>query len=463
MLQKISLKTYVLGIASLSILAQDLWAAGTEKASCCNKELENRLAKLESKAVMSGASSIKIDGYLNRAIQWADNGFKRNISHVSPAHMTSNLEVTGIHAFNDDLKFKSVFAIEFGSNSVSGSTSDTTFVDVGVSQSNTRASNQLSIRQVEVVAESQNYGSLFFGRGYMGSTGVIYYTDLSGTHVFLHPYTTIGGISFRNKATGRPYNENPFTPGSTLKPGGLVFDDGDGVSLSGKNDRIRYDSPKFYGFNISVSHAFQSYGNMYDAALKFAAILAKTVVVAQTSWSKNKSRDYVNGFNFTTPAFTGLANAKGPKYRTINGALGLLFPFSFSGKEWTGLNFHISGAHRKWNINNQVDGKALQIKLGFVDEFTSLGKTAFVVSAGRWKAMDIDFWTNTPVIVPGSDGTGGPIHMVGRNWGTGVVQNFDKVGSQVYLRYDNFKLSRKGTADRYRDVNIVYAGVKVNL
>ncbi|MBP6985751.1 MAG: porin [Alphaproteobacteria bacterium] len=456
--------SFIISGAFAVILSQGSFANAPKSESSAKAENSDRLTKLEQRAVYSDKSSIKIEGSVNRAIQWADNGVRSNLSHISPAHMTSNLQITGTHKLGDDLKIKPVFAIEFGSNLASGRTSDTTVVDVGVSQSNAFASNSLSIRNAEIIAESETYGSLFMGRGYMGSTGVIYYTDLSGTSVCLHPYTTIGGISFRNKATGRPYNENIFSPGSTLKPGGLVFEDGDGVSLASKSDRIRYDTPKFYGFNASFSHAFQNKGNLYDASLKFAAILAKIVVVAQTSWSKNKSEDIVNGLNYSQNlGQTNVLAMKGPRFKTVNGALGLLFPVSFSGKEWTGINTHISGARRNWKMRNQVTGTAIQGKLGFTDEFTALGHTSFVVSTGRWKAMDIDFWTNVPTFIPGSAGTGGPIHMVGYNWGTGVVQNFDAVGTQAYLRYDNFKLKRKGTTDRFHAVNIVYAGLKVNL
>jgi len=71
----------------------------------------------------------------------------------------------------------------------------------------------------------------------MASSGVIYYTDLSGTYFFLHPYSSIGGISFRHKKTGTPFNPNPQTGGkTTLKPGILIFEPGDGGGVFGRND-----------------------------------------------------------------------------------------------------------------------------------------------------------------------------------------------------------------------------------
>jgi hypothetical protein len=439
------------------------WAECTsEKATCA--DLDGRVKRLEDKAITSSNMKVTFEGWVNRAVQWADNGFHSNVSHTSPSNVTSNITVKGMIDPVPGFTLGTEVQIDFNANGTTGSTGNNTLVDVRRAQSGAQSEASFSNRIAEITADSKTFGKLSLGRGYMASTGVIYYTDLSGTYFFLHPYSSIGGISFRNKATKGVLNSNPLSPGRSLKPGILIFEPGDGGSVYGRNDRIRYDSPNFYGFNLCASHAYQKIGDLFDVALKFAAILKGVTLVVQTSWARNDTQDFVQGFNFQQNA-TVLGQTdlyKGPKFDTTNGAIGVLLPVSASGKEGTGLNFHVSAARRKWKLENQDDGRAFQGKIGYLDYFFPIGKTAFVVSAGKWKAMDVDFWTNTPAF-PGSEGTGRKITLVGRNWGTGIVQTIDSVGTSIYLRYDNYRLKRQHTRDKFRDVNMVYAGVFVKL
>lgn len=444
----------------LSAVGQSFANGELGKTGC---GLETRVKRLEEKAVTTDTLKLTFEGWVNRAVQWADNGFHSNTSYISPGNVTSNLQITGMVDPVPDFTLGTQVQLDFNQNGNASRTSDSSVVDIHLAQTGLQSEQGISVRQSEVTADSKTFGKLYLGRGYMASTGVIYYTDLSGTYFFLHPYSSIGGISFRNDADGTPFNNNPLNPGRTLKPGILIFESGDGGSILGRNDRIRYDSPNYYGFNISTSHGYQNVGDIFDVALKFAAILAGTTIVAQTSWARNYTRDYIQGFNFNQNATVLGASPlyRGPKFDTTNAAIGILSPFSMSGKQGTGFNVHFSWARRKWKLENQSNGLALQGKVGYLDEFFPIGKTAFVVSVGQWKAMDIDFWTNVSPLVPGSTGTGGKITLLGKNWGTGLVQSIDAVGASLYLRYDNYKLTRKHTQDKYRDVNIVYGGAMI--
>jgi hypothetical protein len=452
-----------------SSLVISMFIAGLSPASANGQapahkqsELESRVKRIEERAVMSDSKRILISGWVNRALQWADNGFNSNFSHVSPDNVTSNLQIKGTAEFSPTITVGTNIQIDFGQNGTNGTTGNNTFVDIHRSQTNAISESRLGVRVAEVVFDSAVLGKVSAGRGYMASAGVLYYTDLSGTFVFLHPYSSMGGISFRNRLNGRPFNPNPLFPNSTLKPGVAVFEHGDGGSIYGRNDRIRYDSPNFYGFSVSTSHAYQNVGDLFDVAVKFAAILAKFTIVAQTSWARNHTRDQYNGVNLQTNGIplaalpllaanpAAAANLTGPKFDTFNGAIGVLTPLSFTGKDGTGLNFHFSGVHRKWDVVNQANGRALQGKIGYLDEFYSIGKTALVTSYGQWKAMDVDFYDPRRT-------------MTGTNWGVGVVQNIDVVGTSLYLRYDNYKLKSKRSFDSFKPVDIVYAGALVKL
>lgn len=452
---------------SFVTLASPALAEGN--APCTN--LAERVKKLEDfKAVRSDGAKIAISGWVNRAIQWADNGFHSNTSYVSPGNVTSNLQINGMYDPIPDWTVGAMIQIDFNQNGTAASIAKNQLVDIHRAQSNDQSEASLSVRQAEVVVDSKKLGKVSLGRGYMASSGVIYYTDLSGTYFFLHPYSSIGGISFRNKATGGVFNPNPLNGGQTsLKPGILVFEPGDGGGVYGRNDRIRYDTPNFYGLNFSTSHSYQNFGDLFDFALKFAAPLGSTIVTAQVSWARNHTRDVVNGMNLKTSglslaqiaAILGGGNAdlsqlKGPKFDTWTYAAGVLFPLSLSKKEMTGLNFHFSGATRKWKIPGQRDGQAFQGKIGYLDYFIPIGKTAFVISGGQWKAMDVEF--NNLAVLGGGDYT-----MIGKSWGAGVVQSFDPFGASIYARYDNYRLTSKGSGNSYKPVNIVYAGALVKL
>jgi predicted porin len=466
MLQNKYVKTLhlICAFVVLGAIPSDALAHG-RMATPSNDDLVTKIKKLEERVVTSYNMKLSLGGWVNRAIQLADNGFHSNLSHVSPGNVISNLQVTGMLDPIPGYTLGTQLQIDFNQNGTISRTSGQSLVDIGRAQTNQQSEGAISVRQAEITLDSKVWGKLSAGRGYTASAGVIYYTDLSGTYVFLHPYSSIGGISFRNKKTGTPYNPNPLDPKTTLKPGVVIFEHGDGGSIYGRNDRIRYDSPNFYGFNISTSHSYQNIGNLFDVALKFAAPLGGTIVVAQTSWARNHTRDKYNGLNLQTNGLTlqalGMALAmdpdsvdiddlKGPKFDTYNYAVGVLTPFSYTGKEMTGLNFHFSGAHRKWKVHNQEDGHAWQGKIGYLDYFSSIGKTAFIASYGQWKAMDVDFYD--------------PRHtMLGTNWGTGVVQNIDVVGTLLYLRYDNYKFKSKHSHQKFKDVNVVYAGALIKL
>jgi|GEM_PF-2866044 len=473
MLNKINLHTFATCslIALTACNAPALANAGPAAPQC-----DQAAKKADDKFVKSDSAKLTLSGWVNRAIQWADNGFHSNTSYVSPGNVTSNLQITGMYDPVPDWTVGTQFQIDFNQNGTAGATTKkTVLVDIHRAQSNSESENSLSVRQAEFSVDSKKFGKLSVGRGYMASSGVIYYTDLSGTYFFLHPYSSIGGISFRHKKTGTPFNPNPQTGGkTTLKPGILIFEPGDGGGVFGRNDRIRFDSPNFYGFNFSTSHSYQNIGDLFDFALKFAAPLGGTIVTAQVSWARNYTRDPFNGANLVTSGLTlaqifalqmnpnsvDLGDIKGPRFDTLTYAAGVLFPCSFSGKEMTGLNFHFSGANRKWKIHAEEDGLplngkqenglALQGKIGFLDYFFPIGKTAMVASYGQWRAMDVDFFDPTKT-------------MIGTNWGAGIVQTIDVVGASVYLRYDNYKLKVKHSDDHFKPVNIVYAGALIKL
>lgn len=507
---QITLTASVIALAAASYSPVFANAAPGNSAvpQCCTDNalrvdgLESKVDRLERLALQTNYAEIRIAGLINRMVQWQDNGFRSHLSHVDNNNLSSNIAVQGKAKFTPDLTFNANVTLSVSGNTVTGATGSSSFYDVGRTQKISDSEKNILISRSEVEVDSFKYGKLSLGRGPMASTGAMFFQDLSFTYSFLHPFTTMGGINFRYRdtftaagplaAAGTVLNHtrgNPFG-GSGQKTGVQIFNPGDGTNVKSSGERIKYTTPTvvnldhwLHGFSAEIAHAYMWKGNVYDAAIKYTDLLripysqTKTIVSAVISWQRNQSKDYTQGLlfadnsvEFGRAALGFVPNTDtfvGRKHDTFAGSVGILFPFSMSGKYGTGINVMFAGAHRKWKITGHEKGRVLHGKLGYTDNFIKLGSTHLVGSYGQWKAMDVDFMYNA--LAPNLTFTP---HLVGTNWGVGVQQDVDGANAQVYLRYDNMRLQRRNTfiaqvattiPNTFKPVHIVYSGVMVRL
>lgn len=216
--------------------------AATRSGGAASAPLEKRVKKLETKqsaldkrsggVLKSGNKNVRlyISGQINRALLMADDGDNTDVFHVDNDNSSSRFRFVG-EAGQGNVTAGAVLEVEFESNS----TSD-------ISQTNESQSPTLKERKIEIFVNHSDYGKLTLGQGDTASEKTAE-VDLSGTSV----------VSFSNVG---------------LMAGGLLFFDKSANALSstkiknvssnfdglGRDDRIRYDTPKFYGFSVAASH-----------------------------------------------------------------------------------------------------------------------------------------------------------------------------------------------------------------
>jgi hypothetical protein len=173
------------------------------------------------------------------------------------------------------------------------------------------------------------------GQGATASEGISE-IDLSGTNIVIRSnFVTFGaGLLFRNSATNA-------LSGTSI---GSAFDNFDGL---GRDDRVRYDSPTFAGFQISGS-ALQ--GDSIDVALRYSADLDGTKVAAGV-------------------ALAHLSSTSTTIDTQLSGSVSVLLE--------NGFNATVAGGMRDVKGGTLDDPVFYYVKLGYRASMFDIGKTSF--------------------------------------------------------------------------------------
>jgi predicted porin len=189
------------------------------------------------------ALEAKISGQINRAVMWADNGNDSELFHVDNDNSSTRFRLTGSEQVNDSVKIGVVWENEFQSNA-----SDN--VDIGQESDGTADFKE---RKMEAYFEIP-FGKITIGQGSGAADGTSE-MDLSSTTVIMYSGVgdTASSIQFRDE------DDTPITP---------IGDTRSNFDGLGRNDRLRYDTPKFYGAGLSVS---STNGGAYELAARYAS------------------------------------------------------------------------------------------------------------------------------------------------------------------------------------------------
>jgi predicted porin len=313
------------------------------------------------------ALDFKVSGQVNRAVLWGDNGNNDDVKFVDNDNSSTRFRFTGSNEFDNNWKVGFKWENEMQSNA----SNDDNNLDIG--QNGDAGGVTFSERHMDIYIENKKFGKLSLGQGDTASNGTSE-VDLSGTTVVA--YSSIedmnGAFSFRDD------DDN------VIASIGDAFSNFDGLS---RDDRIRYDTPKFGPVYFSASY---ENGQTYDFAGRFAY-----------QW---------DGFGKLAAAVSWLpADTQREPYRQYSGSISFLFDF--------GLNLTFSGANRydtpgddePWNVYGKVGYKldkwAFSVDYTYSedvdeigDEATSIGlaavfnpwKSVELYGAYRWNDLDRD-------------------------------------------------------------------------
>ncbi|UCD77759.1 MAG: hypothetical protein JSW26_20445 [Desulfobacterales bacterium] len=204
------------------------------------------------------AVDFSISGQINRAALYADDGDSAKWFFVDNDNSSTRFRFSGSNDFEDGWKVGILWEVEMQSdpsNNVNMDDDGSDFGDVHFDE-----------RKMEFWVEK--WGRLWLGQGDMASNNTSE-VDLSGTTVAAYSSVSDvgGGFEFKDDGVGT---------GITVGDSRSNFD---GLS---RKDRVRYDTPKFYG-----AYASGSVGNnsIWDAALNYAADFGWAKFAAAGGWA----------------------------------------------------------------------------------------------------------------------------------------------------------------------------------
>ena len=268
------------------------------------------------------AVDFKISGQVNRAILAGDNGNNSDVKFVDNDNSSTRFRFTGSNEFDENWKVGIVWENQMESNSSSDDSLNDDgegVIDIGSNDDTTDVT--FTERKMEFYVEHKKFGKLTLGQGDTASNGTAE-VDLSGTDVVNYSAVAdmAGGFFFR---TGDDVVVESIADS---------FSNYDGLS---RRDRIRYDTPRFYGFGLSGSYLN---GQSWDVALRH-------------------SHEWQN-FGKLAGAFGYVpGNNKRFPWRQFSASISFLHN--------SGLNLTLSHGNRDFDVSGRNDGKNYYGKLGY--------------------------------------------------------------------------------------------------
>ena len=332
--------------------------------------------------------AVKLYGHVNRALLVSNDGNDTDYYNVDNANSQSRLGIDGVAKINDHLSIGSKIELGLKSN-LSGD----------VDQKNKNPSFDINERVLEMFITHDRFGKLSIGQGHTASDGSSE-VDLSGTSVI--GYSFISGV-----AGGQLFFDKKTKSLSDTRIRN-VFQNMDGLA---RQDRIRYDSPIYNGFQGSGSINNDDGG---DLVLRYSGKFGDTRVAAAGAWASPGDQ---------------IPNVD----NQYNGSASVLFGM--------GLNFTVAGGYRDLkDARSGDDASFIYGKVGYRRSFFSFGDTAFSVDFGRFDDV-VQTKDEADTI------------------GTQIVQNLDPWGSEWYLGYRYHSLDRED--EDFDDINAFMSGFRV--
>jgi hypothetical protein len=384
-------------LSSTAIAAAAIIFAGAPSSAASLDALEKRVKALEKAGAGKSVSrakktmNFKISGQINRAVQIADNGVNSEVRHVTNTNSQNKLRFSGTGKLSDDLKIQAY--AELGNNDTGTSSQSVSDAEVG---NNTGFA---TTRYMELRITSKSMGKLYLGHGGDGTDGVIGSGNLSGTGVAMS-----GGAD-----EDLHFADEDFVTSAGAAVGRVdaFNDEYDGT----RQDRIRYDTPSFGGFKVSVSHAND---DRNDYALRYGGSFSGVKVKGAIGYGQNEANTQRN---------------------VTKGSIGVLLPM--------GLSFQFAAGERDLDAAAGRNDPSMQYyRIGYRFKGSELGETRLAASYHDAE----DFSAN-----------GDELQIIS----VAVVQIIEPLGAELYAGYSNLDLETTATAN-IEDIDIVTVGLRVN-
>lgn len=330
---------------------------------------------------------VSLYGQFSPAYQYADDGIDTQGTLVDNAHSNSRVGLWVIQPYAQgtfSFNFETALGLRPSDGVTVNSTPDAFDWD------------KTKLRKVDFAFGDETWGKIYAGQGSMATDGVadLVYGDTG--------MTTYNGISdFAGSFEFR-------TPGGGFS--GVTVGDVAPSLDGGRRGRIRYDTPNFSGFTVSVAAGTEVLvdGNdddYYDVALRYEQEFSGTKIKGGLGWSRRDRNGVDRDDTF--------------------GSIAVLFP--------NGFDFALAAGSRK------DDGSYGYVKLGYEAAWFDIGSTSFA----------LDYYDGSDF---GLDGRSSEV------MGFGVNQNVDSINTQFYAGFRKHQLSDPGV--NYEDIDAYLIGAR---
>lgn len=326
----------------------------------------------EQPLITSTSSRVKVavSGQVNRLLNFAADGRSPKFYFVDNNISVSRLRVDAEGQVSDDFSVGSTIELAISPNN-----------SAEVSQVDEEGTQRDEFRKVEALFKSEAYGDIAFGRG-DPATKDITRIDLSGTDVLAYANSgdPVGGLLFRT-------DDEDLSDTAV----GDAFTDFD----SGRQNRIRYDTPKLGGAFASISG---SADQRWGAAVRWAG----------------------TGYGLRAAGGVGVQD---PSDQDVNAVFG---GSASALHEATGLNLTVASAYQ--DADEGGSGQLYYVKGGWQHDFFTWGTSAFSLDYGR------------NVNAPASDSDGQTVGLV-------ALQAIARYGTELFAGLRFYDLDEADGAD----------------
>jgi len=379
---------------------------------------------VQAKAPSTSKADVSWYANINRALMHVDDGHQKDTYFVDNFSKSSRAGIIGETKLDECLTVGGLAELEFATASTS---SVNQLNKNNADQTNTGENSHdgIKIRQVDTWVKG-DFGKLSLGHGSTASWTTVA-SDLSGTADtvgYMGPYGMASGFYFHTKDS-----QDPVVVGNPRVAD--VFNPNDGLA---RKDRVRYDTPNFYGFSLSGSinsgekdedanranvNAGRKYGS--DIALRYADTLQGVQLQGAVALYKLSKGSNDKAVKVWDASLAALHQETG-----INGAL------QYATKTMSEVNA----------LTNKP--KFTRVALGLISDLNHYGPTNFVVDYAHSKNS-----------IANDD--------KGKGYGLGVVQQLKKVNSEVYFSVKRLKYKLVDDTIPYDHILAVMTGLRVNL
>jgi len=334
-----------------------------------------------------------VSGHVNRAIVLADNGTTSGFHHVTTSFSQTRVRWIGTGKINDDLSVMTY--IEMGNNNSNSNTQD-------LGDNGDGDGDALSDRFAEIRITSKSMGKLYMGQGSTATDGVSE-ADLSGTGII-----SLNGLGTLISGDETFQSNGAAATGNAAGAVDTNFSNFDGNS---RQDRIRYDTPKFGGMQVSIGH---SNNDEWGVALRYGASIGGMKIKAALAHT-DQSHTSADGLTFN------------------HGAVSVLFP--------QGISLTVGAADQDNEAGGANDTEEWRYaKIGYKFTGSNMGQTRLFA----------DISQNEDRAAAGNDA---------EYISFGIVQIVEPLGAEVYGVYRTFSLdTTDGTSPD--DVTSLAGGIR---